>query len=118
MRLKALNLQISIDDFGTGYSSLGYLDRLPVDAIKIDRSFVSNLGKAKSSQGVVQAIIQLAHELNIEVVAEGVETFEQHRELKRLQCEFMQGFYISEPLDVLAVERFIAGRSGFVFGAD
>ncbi|MEJ5314810.1 MULTISPECIES: bifunctional diguanylate cyclase/phosphodiesterase [Anaerolinea] len=116
--LRTLGVQLYIDDFGTGYSSLGYLDRLPVDAIKIDRSFVSNLGKAKSSQGVVQAIIQLAHELNIEVVAEGVETFEQHRELKRLQCEFMQGFYISEPLDVLAVERFIAGRSGFVFGAD
>ncbi|WP_322506940.1 putative bifunctional diguanylate cyclase/phosphodiesterase [Anaerolinea sp.] len=116
--LRMLGVQLYIDDFGTGYSSLGYLDRLPVDAIKIDRSFVSNLGKAKSSQGVVQAIIQLAHELNIEVVAEGVETFEQHRELKRLQCEFMQGFYISEPLDVHAVERFIAGRSGFVFGAD
>ncbi|HMN63184.1 MAG TPA: EAL domain-containing protein, partial [Anaerolinea sp.] len=89
------------------------LDSLPIDAIKIDRTFVNNLGRVRSSAGVVQAIIQLAHELNIEVVAEGVETFEQHRELKRLKCEFMQGFYISEPLDSLAVEQYITGRAIF-----
>jgi diguanylate cyclase (GGDEF)-like protein len=110
--LRSLGVQLYIDDFGTGYSSLGYLDTLPIDAIKIDRTFITNLGRVKSSQGVIQAIIQLAHQLNIEVVAEGVETFEQHKELKRLQCEFMQGFYISEPLDTLGVERFIAGRAG------
>jgi diguanylate cyclase (GGDEF)-like protein len=115
--LRDLGVQLYIDDFGTGYSSLGYLDSLPVDAIKIDRSFVTNLGRAKSSAGVVQAIIQLAHELNIVVVAEGVETFEQQKELKRMQCEFMQGFYISEPLDILGVERYIAGRPGFVAAA-
>ncbi len=108
--LRSLGVQLYIDDFGTGYSSLGYLDSLPIDAIKIDRSFVNNLGRVKSSAGVVQAIIQLAHELNIEVVAEGVETLEQHKELKRLRCEFMQGFYISEPLDTSAVERYITCR--------
>ncbi len=111
--LRSLGVQLYIDDFGTGYSSLGYLDSLPIDAIKIDRAFVTNLGRVKSSAGVVQAIIQLAHQLNIEVVAEGVETFEQHKELKRLHCEFMQGFYISEPLDSLAVERFITGQAVF-----
>lgn len=111
--LRGLGVQLYIDDFGTGYSSLGYLDSLPIDAIKIDRTFVNNLGRVRSSAGVVQAIIQLAHELNIEVVAEGVETFEQHRELKRLKCEFMQGFYISEPLDSLAVEQYITGRAIF-----
>ena len=116
--LRSLGVQLYIDDFGTGYSSLGYLDSLPVDAIKIDRTFVSNLGRVKSSAGVVQAIIQLAHELDIEVVAEGVETFEQQRELKRLKCEFMQGFYISEPLDTSAVEHYIHGRVGYPAAAD
>ena len=116
--LRSLGVQLYIDDFGTGYSSLGYLDSLPVDAIKIDRTFVSNLGRVKSSAGVVQAIIQLAHELDIEVVAEGVETFEQQRELKRLKCEFMQGFYISEPLDTSAVEHYIHGRVGYLAAAD
>ncbi|MBI4928508.1 MAG: EAL domain-containing protein [Anaerolineae bacterium] len=110
--LRRLGVQLYIDDFGTGYSSLGYLDSLPVDAIKIDRSFVNNLGRAKSTTGVVQAIITLAHELDIDVVAEGVETFEQHSVLKHLNCEFMQGFFISEPLDIPGVERYIAGLAG------
>lgn len=105
--LRKLGVQLYIDDFGTGYSSLGYLDRLPIDAIKIDRSFITNLGRVKSSTGVIQAIIQIARELNIEVVAEGVETFEQQSELKRLRCRFMQGFLISQPLDPSDVDHFI-----------
>ena len=111
-QLRCLGVQLYIDDFGTGYSSLGYLDSLPVDAIKIDRRFVNNIkGAGRSSLGVIQAIIQLAHELNIEVVAEGVETLEQHAELKRLHCEFAQGYYVSEPLDTGAVERYMVGKS-------
>lgn len=105
--LRRMGVQLYIDDFGTGYSSLGYLDSLPIDAIKIDRTFVNNLGRARSSAGVVQAIINLARELGIEVVAEGVETSEQHDVLKRLRCGFMQGFYISEPLDPTRVDNFI-----------
>lgn len=105
--LRRLGVQLYIDDFGTGYSSLGYLDSLPVDAIKIDRSFITNLGRVKSSAGVIQAIIQIARELNIEVVAEGVETFEQQNELMRLRCKFMQGFLVSQPLDPSGVDRFI-----------
>ncbi len=111
-QLRGLGVQLYIDDFGTGYSSLGYLDSLPVDAIKIDRRFVNNIkGAGRSSLGVIQAIIQLAHELNIEVVAEGVETLEQHDELKRLHCEFAQGYYVSHPLDTGAVERYMTSRS-------
>lgn len=109
--LRNLGVQLYIDDFGTGYSSLGYLDCLPVDAIKIDRSFVSNMSKARSSMGVVQAIIQLAHDLNLVVVAEGVETPEQHNELKRMHCEFAQGFFVSEPLEPSGVEDFISRNS-------
>lgn len=110
--LRNLGVQLYIDDFGTGYSSLGYLHSLPIDAIKIDRTFVSSLGQAKSSTGVVQAIIQLARELNIEVVAEGVETSEQHSELRRMHCNFMQGFFISEPLEPGRVEGFITTGKG------
>jgi diguanylate cyclase (GGDEF)-like protein len=106
-QLRAMGVQLYIDDFGTGYSSLGYLDSLPADAIKIDRTFVNNLGRVKTSHGVIQAIIQLAHELNIGVVAEGVETSEQHAALKNLHCEFAQGFYVSEPLESNDVEKFI-----------
>lgn len=105
--LRKLGVQLYIDDFGTGYSSLGYLDSLPIDAIKIDRSFITNLGRIRSSAGVIQAIIQIARELDIEVVAEGVETFEQQSELKRLRCKFMQGFLVSQPLDPSGVDCFI-----------
>jgi diguanylate cyclase (GGDEF)-like protein len=107
--LRTLGVQLYIDDFGTGYSSLGYLDTLPADAIKIDRSFVNNLGKVKTSYGLVQAIIQMAHELNIDVVAEGVETPEQHDELRRLKCKYVQGFYVSQPLDSGQVAGYIRG---------
>ncbi|GAP07053.1 MAG TPA: sensor domain-containing phosphodiesterase [Anaerolinea thermolimosa] len=110
--LRKLGVQLYIDDFGTGYSSLGYLDSLPIDAIKIDRSFITNLGRVKSSAGVIQAIIQIARELSIEVVAEGVETFEQQSELKRLQCKFMQGFLVSHPLDPASVDHFIKSGTG------
>lgn len=110
-QLRSLGVQLYIDDFGTGYSSLGYLDSLPVDAIKIDRTFINNLGRARSSLGVIQAIIQMAHQLDIEVVAEGVETEDQHSELRRLDCEFMQGYFISEPLDQISVEKFILSRN-------
>ena len=82
--LRNMGVQLYIDDFGTGYSSLGYLNTLPADAIKIDRSFVHNLGIVKTSHGVIQAIIQMARELNINVVAEGVETYEQHAALRML----------------------------------
>jgi EAL domain-containing protein (putative c-di-GMP-specific phosphodiesterase class I) len=105
--LRGMGVQLYIDDFGKGYSSLSYLDTLPADAIKIDRSFVSNLGQSRANSGVVQAIIQMARELKIDVVAEGVETLEQQSELKRLHCGFVQGYYVSVPLETKDASRYI-----------
>jgi diguanylate cyclase (GGDEF)-like protein len=109
-KLREMGVQLYIDDFGTGYSSLGYLNTLPADAIKIDRSFVHNLGVVKTSHGVIQAIIQMARELKINVVAEGVETPEQHAALRRLNCEYVQGYYVSRPLESGQVESYIRGK--------
>jgi diguanylate cyclase (GGDEF)-like protein len=93
--LKALQIQLHVDDFGTGYSSLSYLQRFPIDTLKIDRSFVSNLGDRPESGKIVKTIVRLAHSLDMRVVAEGVETAEQLAELNRLECEFAQGNYFS-----------------------
>ena len=96
-KLKDLGLQVAIDDFGTGYSSLSYLSRLPVDTLKIDRSFVGRLEDAESA-AIVSATVDLARNLGLEVVAEGVETATQLDAISALGCDFAQGFYFSEPL--------------------
>jgi diguanylate cyclase (GGDEF)-like protein/PAS domain S-box-containing protein len=97
-RLKALGVRFSIDDFGTGYSALSYLKRLPADAIKIDQSFVKGLGKDVEDTAVIRMIIELAHTLGLEVIAEGVETEEQVALLKEMGCDFAQGYHFSKPL--------------------
>jgi diguanylate cyclase (GGDEF)-like protein len=97
--LRALGIQVNIDDFGTGYSSLSYLQQLPIDTLKIDRSFVSDLDVAGQKPQVIQAIVGLARDLGINVVAEGVETQEQSARLKFLKCDEGQGFLYSEPVD-------------------
>jgi EAL domain-containing protein (putative c-di-GMP-specific phosphodiesterase class I) len=91
-------VHIEIDDFGTGYSSLSYLRQLPVDTIKIDRSFISQIDTSASDESIVSTILALAHGLGLEVVAEGVETAEQLQVLARHGCEFAQGYYFSRPL--------------------
>ncbi len=106
--LKELGVEVQIDDFGTGYSSLSYLHRLPVGAIKIDRSFISRMGVTNRPIGLVHTIVSLANELGLKAVAEGVETVEQLNKLKALKCRFGQGFLFSEPLDPEAAESFIA----------
>jgi EAL domain-containing protein (putative c-di-GMP-specific phosphodiesterase class I) len=103
-RLKAMTIRLQIDDFGTGYSSLSRLQRLPFNYLKIDRSFVRELTKGNSSQDIVRAIMQLAHSLRLKVVAEGVETEEQHCILRELGCDYVQGFLISKPIDARAAE--------------
>lgn len=99
LQIKKLGITISIDDFGTGYSSLGYLKQFPVDTLKIDRSFIVNMNKDQSGKELVRAMITLAHALNLDVVAEGVETEFELNLLKEYECEYVQGYYYSKPLN-------------------
>jgi EAL domain-containing protein (putative c-di-GMP-specific phosphodiesterase class I) len=108
-RLRGLGVRFSIDDFGTGYSSLSYLKRLPADALKIDKSFVKGLGEDVEDTAVVRMIIELAHTLSLEVIAEGVETEKQAALLKAMGCDFAQGYHFSKPLPCEAASGFSAG---------
>ena len=96
-------MRISIDDFGTGYSSLAYLKRLPADTVKIDRSFVAGLGEDAEDTAIVGMVIDLAHTLGMEAVAEGVETEGQAALLKELGCDLGQGYRFSRPLPSVEV---------------
>ncbi|HYO15557.1 MAG TPA: EAL domain-containing protein [Thermoanaerobaculia bacterium] len=98
-RIKALGAKISIDDFGTGYSSLSYLQRFPIDSLKIDRSFVTRIGEGRENPEILRAIFALARSLGIEVVAEGVETEGQLRQLMAMGCGLAQGYLFSRPVD-------------------
>jgi EAL domain-containing protein (putative c-di-GMP-specific phosphodiesterase class I) len=95
--LKSLGVQLAIDDFGTGYSSLSYLKRFPVDLLKIDRSFVARLGENNEDTAIVQAVVSLAHTLDLQVIAEGIETSDQMDQLRALGCDFGQGYSIARP---------------------
>ena len=106
--LRALGVQVQIDDFGTGYSSLGYLQRLPIDTLKIDRTFVSRIGKDGNGSEIVRTILALAHELGMKVVAEGIETDEQLSKLKAMECEYGQGYLFTRPLDSQMASTLIA----------
>jgi EAL domain-containing protein (putative c-di-GMP-specific phosphodiesterase class I) len=107
--LRALGVAIAIDDFGTGYSSLAYLKRLPVSRLKIDRSFVAGLPDDRHDRAIVQAIITMAHSLDMTTLAEGVETPEQWACLRELGCDGMQGFLCSQALPVDALGALLAG---------
>ncbi|WP_282200699.1 bifunctional diguanylate cyclase/phosphodiesterase [Collibacillus ludicampi] len=101
--LKKLGVRIALDDFGTGYSSLRYLQDFPVDTLKIDRSFIQTIEKSQATFSIVKAILQMAHDLRIEVIAEGIETPQQRNVLQRLNCEGLQGFLLSPVLTVTEI---------------
>jgi len=98
-QLKQRSIKLCMDDFGTGYSSLSYLHRFPLDILKIDKSFVSNMGEDGEQSDIVRTIINLAHHLNMQVIAEGVETLGQLKILSELGCEWGQGYFFSRPMD-------------------
>jgi diguanylate cyclase (GGDEF)-like protein/PAS domain S-box-containing protein len=107
-RLRELGFGLVVDDFGTGYSSLSYLQRLPISTLKVDRHFIGKLrNKPSGNRNIVEAIISLAHKLNMKVVAEGIETDEQHAILEDLQCEFGQGYLFSPPLPKSGIDALI-----------
>jgi len=97
-QIRALGVSLSIDDFGTGYSSLAYLKRLPLNTLKIDRSFIQDIPQSTQDMEIVQAIIVMAHTLHLQVVTEGVETLEQYEFLERYDCDFVQGYLLSHPV--------------------
>jgi diguanylate cyclase (GGDEF)-like protein len=109
-KLQSMGVMISIDDFGTGFSSLSYLKRLPIDALKIDQSFVRDVSTDQDDAALVMAIITLAHNLRLRVVAEGVETEEQWNFLHLLKCDEIQGFLFSKPLPPDALERLLVSH--------
>ncbi|MFI4935191.1 MAG: putative bifunctional diguanylate cyclase/phosphodiesterase [Caulobacterales bacterium] len=108
--IRRMGFSIALDDFGTGYSSLSYLRRFPVDKIKIDRAFVSHLGKRPESSAIVKAIVDLAEALDLKVIAEGVETKDQVERLIQAGCFLYQGYLYSRPVGAQAIDDMLAGR--------
>ncbi|MFP3848071.1 putative bifunctional diguanylate cyclase/phosphodiesterase [Pseudomonas sp. W5-01] len=107
-RLKALGVRIALDDFGTGFSSLSYLKRLPIDKIKIDRSFIREIATDHHDAAITQGIISMAHHLSLIVVAEGVETASQMEFLKGSRCDIFQGYHLARPMPFAALEAFLS----------
>ncbi|MGB1186855.1 MAG: putative bifunctional diguanylate cyclase/phosphodiesterase [Cycloclasticus pugetii] len=105
--LKELGIKLAIDDFGTGYSSLSYLKRLPINLLKIDRSFVNNCLLNSIDSDIIRTIIILAHSMGIDVIAEGVETEQQSTLLKSLNCDFVQGYLFGKPMPSEEFEKLI-----------
>lgn len=108
--LRRMGLKIAVDDFGTGYSSLSYLKKLPVDTLKIDRSFVDGVEESPEQKAIVKAIIVLASSLNMQVVAEGVENTRQQNLLKGFGCNLVQGYLVSRPVDAAAIETLLRAQ--------
>lgn len=112
-RLKTMGIEVSLDDFGTGYSSLNYLKKLPIDTLKIDKSFIHDIAVDSREITIINAVILLAHSMELKVVAEGVETTEQLGFLKDQECDRAQGYYFSKPLPPLELEKIMKNGRAF-----
>lgn len=115
-RLRFLGLRIAIDDFGTGYSSLSSLRDMPVDTLKIDKSFIDGIALSPESARLAQTIIHLANDLGLGTVAEGAENLEQVQMLHSLGCQLVQGYYFSKPVPALDLERLLKDGAGVNVG--
>ena len=109
-KLREIGIQIALDDFGTGYSSLNYLTKIPINTLKIDKTFIDDIGLEKERDLLVESIVNIAHGLGLSIVAEGVETEEQYIYLLKHKCERIQGYYFSRPLPEDKVMDLIAGH--------
>lgn len=109
--LKSIGVKISLDDFGTGYSSLNYLKRLPIDTIKIDKSFINEITEDSKEEAIAESIIALAHKMNLSVIAEGIETKKQLEFIKEHKCDKAQGYYFSKPVPVEEIEKLLSVHS-------
>ena len=114
-RLKALGLQVAIDDFGTGYSSLSYLQQFPFDVLKLDRCFIQNIDQNPKNQIIVEAVIKMAHQLNLQVVAEGIETTAELNILRQYQCDIIQGYLFSRPLPSQEFQALVESNKSLTF---
>jgi EAL domain-containing protein (putative c-di-GMP-specific phosphodiesterase class I) len=110
-RLRGWGVRIAIDDFGTGYSALGYLRQVPLDIVKIDRIFISTMVTSRRQRDLVRGMVGLVRTLDLDVVAEGIETAAQLASLRALDCDRGQGYWFSRPLPELAIEALLAGTA-------
>ena len=108
LELKLLGVAFAIDDFGTGYSSLSYLKRFPIDILKVDKSFVDDVGESPEGGALAEAIVQLGNTLHLQTVGEGIEQAHQVAGLRSLGCQFGQGFYFAKPLRVEQVDELLS----------
>ena len=113
-RLSAMGIKLTIDDFGTGYTSLGYLKRLPIDAIKIDRSFVIGMATERGDATIVRSVIDIGRNLGLETVAEGVESQEIWDQLVGFGCDQVQGYHVARPMPAAAAGALLRARSSSV----
>jgi EAL domain-containing protein (putative c-di-GMP-specific phosphodiesterase class I) len=109
--LKSLGLSIAVDDFGTGFSSFSHLEQLPIDILKVDRSFVASIAQGEGRPSLAPAIVQLAHTLGLTAIAEGVESPDQVTPLRDLQCRLAQGYHLGMPLDATETEGLLRSRA-------
>ena len=116
-RLRNLGVKLAVDDYGSGHSSLGYLKRLPLDILKIDKRFVLNMSSDPDDAVIVRSTIDLAHNLGLQVVAEGVETQEAQDELARLGCDVVQGYYYSRPISAAQIPGWLVKHASSITGA-